>query len=255
VGAKINGCHHGRGLGIQEWHQGIAVTALYTQPNTLAIDVSSTQASIAISSRGKCLAKKNWSSAKANAGILIQNLEQLRETAGISWDQLHSILVGCGPGQYAGLRVSIVAAQTLQLPGKGSTYGIPSAYSMLSSMHAFVPQYTAYIACGDARRNHIWTYVWIPGDTRRFPEMQCLSTQAFSQLIVPDKTCVVSPDYERLQDKIDLPLGAHWKSENTFPHAEQLLQIATAHPEVCTAPEIIYVHPPVFTAPKQNRKP
>lgn len=216
------------------------------QSATLAIDASSAQASVAIAIDDTCMAKQSWFSTRGNPGKLLREIDQLRKKMQTSWEQFNKILIGCGPGQYAGLRASMTVAQALQLPAKGKTYGIPSAYAVLAKRFGSEENGAGIIVCGDARRNHIWAYHWCPNLKPALPQMQCLTREDFSKLDVPADTRVVSADYDRLHGNVELPQGAHWKAENEFPDAEHLIQLATSYPEdVLQAPDIIYIHPPV----------
>ena len=217
---------------------------------TLVIDASTSQAVIALFHNNQCLQEACWPSTRGNPGTLVANIQRLFDDADLPWHALNSVLVGCGPGQYAGLRISVTVAQTLQLPVQGKVYGISSAYALLTGAQGAHPQAPAIVACGDARRKHLWLYVWESGHP--LPQMQCLPCDTIAEMVVPTGTLFLSPDFDRLSPRLQLPSTSQWITGNQLPTAAAMIEIANAYPSARTAPTIQYVHPPVATMPPQD---
>jgi tRNA threonylcarbamoyl adenosine modification protein YeaZ len=203
-------------------------------------------AGIALVRDGQCLAKESWLTMRGNPGVLVKNIACLRARAALPWEQLDLVLVGCGPGQYAGLRISVTAAKAIQLPGNGAVRGISSAYALLAQARTNHPHAKAIIACGDARRNHLWLFTWLAMDPGNTPAMQCLSRETFAHMRLPEETLVLSPDYQRLQKDLHLPRQACWIEHDVFPDPETMIHEACRTHALLSTPEIQYVHPPVF---------
>lgn len=219
--------------------------ALTPKSIVLAIDASTQTTSLALFQASHCLGQEAWQNRRGNSGTLVSAIATMRHAANIEWTQIEAILIGCGPGQYAGLRASVAAAQAIQLPAKGKVIGIASAYAMLAAAHAANPDAPALVVCGDARRNHIWTYSWLAGAPQSYSSMQCLPLPACSKLQYPSGSLILSPDYDRLCERLDLPHNMNWIPDNQSPDPTYMLQIAYAQPALLGPPDIHYVHPPV----------
>ena len=216
------------------------------------MDASTTQAVIGLIQNGACAAERCWPSSRGNPGILVGQIQELLEATATPWHSLDAILVGCGPGQYAGLRVSVTVAQTLQLPAHAQVAGICSAYALRAAAITQV-ETASIIICGDARRNHIWYYHWNPAEPHaQLPTMQCIPASAFAEIPQAEGCIVASPDYERLHERLLLPANAHWIEGDQHPTASAMFQAASQYPTVITAPDIRYVHPPVATVPPKD---
>src|ERR1035437_8814580 len=105
----------------------------------LALELSTARGSVAWSDG--TVVEKEWPNDRKNSGPFFQNLKELIETFGSP----EMILVGLGPGSYAGVRIAISAATGLQASGKARLAGAPSICSMSCDVQA-------YYVIGDARR-------------------------------------------------------------------------------------------------------
>ncbi len=123
----------------------------------LAIETSSCQGTVAALSSKALLFSQAFSADRANGGSLFPVLARAMSTLGCP----DRIVVGLGPGSYAGVRIAISAAVGLDLAQRkrgesaaiSSIVGIPSAASWKTGC-------AEYIAIGDARRETFyWTHV------------------------------------------------------------------------------------------------
>jgi len=218
----------------------------------LAMDASTPQAGLALWQGGACKARRTWPATRGNPGQLVQNIVALRQTCNLAWNQIDAILVGCGPGQYAGLRVSVAVAQGLQLPGRGRVMGMESPYAMLAQTRDAHPEAPAIIICGDARRNHVWLYLWSKADTPLSPALRCIEMDACKHLSLPAGSVFASPDFGRLLNRMPIPGTASWVETDIFPEPDNMIRTALETPALLTQPEICYVHPPVFVEPRTD---
>jgi tRNA threonylcarbamoyladenosine biosynthesis protein TsaB len=106
----------------------------------LALELSSARGSLAWRD-GDLALTREWENNRKNSGEFFQNLAEVRREFGAP----HRIVVGLGPGSYAGTRIGISAALGLHLALKAELVG-------LSSLCAMESEAAAYAVVGDARR-------------------------------------------------------------------------------------------------------
>ena len=106
----------------------------------LALELSSARGSLAWRDGDREWAR-DWANDRKNSGEFFQNLADAQKQFGPP----ECIIVGLGPGSYAGTRIAISAAIGLQLATKTELIGLSS----LCAIECDEPQYTVV---GDARR-------------------------------------------------------------------------------------------------------
>jgi tRNA threonylcarbamoyladenosine biosynthesis protein TsaB len=84
---------------------------------------------------------REWPNDRKNSARFFENLNAVTKKFGAP----ETIIVGLGPGSYAGTRIAISAAIGLQLSSGACLIGFPSICAMESNAHE-------YCAIGDARR-------------------------------------------------------------------------------------------------------
>ena len=109
--------------------------------NILAIDTSTDVASLALWGVDGLIWKKEITSQRTHSSALFPALEEARDKV----DVINRIVVGLGPGSYAGVRISIAAALGLQCVWKCELVGMPSVL-------ALAPVGSSFRVVGDARR-------------------------------------------------------------------------------------------------------
>jgi len=101
----------------------------------LAIELSTARGSLAWLD-GEIEVGGEWLNDRKNSGALFTNLDAVIKKFGAP----ETIIVGLGPGSYAGTRIAISAATGLQLSSCASLIGFPSA----CAMECDAPEYRAY---------------------------------------------------------------------------------------------------------------
>src|SRR2546421_8180833 len=84
---------------------------------------------------------REWLNDRKNSSPFFENLQSVRRKFGVP----ETIVVGLGPGSYAGIRIAISAAIGLQLCCEARLIGYPSICAMESDAQE-------YCVVGDARR-------------------------------------------------------------------------------------------------------
>ena len=140
------------------------------------------------------------------------------------------IIVGLGPGSYAGVRIAIAAAIGVAVVTGAETLGIPSILGLAEG---------EYLAAGDARRgafsfSHIRNGVILAG-----PDL--FTREEIDARIAASALPVYSPE--------ELPLA---RIETRFPSVEMLGRLALAGRGISASGvlEPLYLREPHITAPK-----
>lgn len=107
---------------------------------TLAVELSSARGSLAWLD-GEIEFTREWPNNRKNSAVFFENLQVVRENFG----NPETIIVGLGPGSYAGTRIAISAAIGVQLSCDAQLIGYPSVCAMESDAQE-------YSVIGDARR-------------------------------------------------------------------------------------------------------
>jgi tRNA threonylcarbamoyladenosine biosynthesis protein TsaB len=105
----------------------------------LALELSTTRGSLAWLNDAVDLVVLEWPNDRRNSSAFFENLAQVRQQFGLP----DTIIVGLGPGSYAGTRIAISTAIGLQAASKARLLGFPSICAI---------ENRDYCAIGDARR-------------------------------------------------------------------------------------------------------
>ena len=113
---------------------------------TLAIDLSSARGSIAFLAKRTDPVVREWDNNRKHSGLFFENLQNVIRQFGAP----ELIVVGLGPGSYAGTRIAISAAIGLQQASPARLIGVPS-------ICAFDIGESEYWVIGDARRQSFFS--------------------------------------------------------------------------------------------------
>jgi tRNA threonylcarbamoyladenosine biosynthesis protein TsaB len=198
--------------------------------NILALDASTDFASVALWEGDRVVSEHHFASKRSLSADLFPLLERLLEK-GASVDRL---VVGLGPGSYAGVRITIAAALGLQSVWGCELVGLPSVLALAPSGEAFQ-------VVGDARRG-TWYYSKVERGL-----------------------CTVGPllvdDSEALRDLLraggDIPvyasesLPAEWRTELRLPNAAVLAELAARDEGIVQRQDLepLYLRDPHITVP------
>jgi tRNA threonylcarbamoyladenosine biosynthesis protein TsaB len=107
----------------------------------LALELSTARGSLAWLDEGGIDFTREWPNDRKNSAAFFENLADVMKKLGAP----DTIIVGLGPGSYAGTRIAISAAIGLQVSSGGHLIGFPSICAMECDAHE-------YCVIGDARR-------------------------------------------------------------------------------------------------------
>ena len=209
--------------------------------NLLVIDRSTDTQSVAVAKDGQIVARvfAGMDSRSADWPVRIRDFLAAN---GLTVHDLDQVLVGQGPGSFAGIRAALAFAQGLALGNVGTretkVVGLPSTYALTRTGAR-----TAVV--GDARRDRFWVVV--------YDGCACIkdfTLVAKDELIsaVPEHCAVVTPDGVRIEPLLQSIFDHHYKG-SLVPLAQNLAEVALAHPELPKPePLPIYLQPPVRPA-------
>lgn len=107
----------------------------------LALELTTTRGNLAWLDNDDVEFVREWPNDRKNSGAFFENLDALTKKFGAP----ETIIVGLGPGSYAGTRIAVSAAIGLQLSSGARLIGFPSVCAMECDAHE-------YCVIGNARR-------------------------------------------------------------------------------------------------------
>lgn len=108
---------------------------------TLALEMSTARGSIAVCENGEPLFDAVFAADRKHSGAFFENVQHCLQ----NFDQPGLIVVGLGPGSYAGVRIAIATALGLRAAGGARLVGVPSICALEVAAEN-------YAVVGDARR-------------------------------------------------------------------------------------------------------
>ena len=212
----------------------------------LAIDRSTDTQSVALAKDGK-LTSKVFAGMDARSAEWPLRIRDFLSANGLSFADVDQILVGQGPGSFAGIRAALAFAQGLALPADKSVVGLPSPMALTRDGAK-----TAVV--GDARRERYWVVLYDGVATVK--DFFLVAKESLGAA-VPDGYAVVTPDGARIDALLSALFGDRYKG-SLVPLAGRLAEVAVAHPELCRPePLPVYLQPAVRgdTPPKKGMNP
>ena len=197
---------------------------------TLALELSTAHGNLAWLD-GEIEVTRDWPNDRKNSAAFFENLEAIRRKFGAP----ETIIVGLGPGSYAGTRIAISAAIGLQLSCDARLIGYPSICAMQCDAQE-------YCAIGDARRKSFFFARVNNNEVIEGPTL-------FSELELKAKLESLNPATLVFSSEV---LSQFRRPLISFPSARILARLAKeSRRSFCLPPlEPIYLREPHITMPK-----
>ncbi|SRR6266404_2870041 len=214
----------------------------------LALELSSARGSIALLDGDKIEFDREWPNDRKNSGPFFEHLREVQKQFG----KPDAIIVGLGPGSYAGTRIAISASIGLSFGGRravgaqkvGHDSACPSirliGYPSICAIGCDVPEYAVV---GDARRNSFFFARVCDRNLAEGPDLMS-EAELRSKLDKLDKkmsifTTEKLPQFDR--------------AELRYPAAKMLAQLASDSKRKFAQPplEPMYLREPHITIPKK----
>lgn len=157
-------------------------------------------------------------------------------------DDVGRIVVGTGPGSFAGIRSALAFAQGFALGRPCEVLGLPSACAIAAEVYRSDPSCRRLAVVGDSRRGMAWVALFegygLVREVFQVPQAELATT-------VPEACPVTTPDDRRLDAFLRETFGARYRG-GAQPTLEGLRLFAEANPAVLQAePLPIYLNPAV----------
>jgi tRNA threonylcarbamoyladenosine biosynthesis protein TsaB len=197
----------------------------------LALELSTTRGSLAWLDEDGDGLSRDWPNDRKNSGAFFENLADVTKKLGLP----DTIIVGLGPGSYAGTRIAISAAVGLQASSGARLIGFPSLCAMDCDAHE-------YFVIGDARRKSFFFANVRANNLVQDPTLFSESELRSKLDDVEFTTPVFSSD----------PLPQFERAVVRFPSASVLARLAQEPQRTFSLPllEPIYLREPHITMPK-----
>jgi tRNA threonylcarbamoyladenosine biosynthesis protein TsaB len=197
---------------------------------TLALEMSTARGSIAVRDDAEVLFDRQFAADRKHSGAFFENVQQCVERFG----HPEQIIVGLGPGSYAGVRIAIATALGLRSATDAKLAGIPS-------ICALDIEAGDYGVIGDARRQ---SFFFARVTNGRLTEGPILESAAQLEARIKESTL---PIYSSES------LPQFPSAKLAYPSARLLAELARRHAgEIHDAQSLepIYLREPHITVPK-----
>jgi tRNA threonylcarbamoyladenosine biosynthesis protein TsaB len=199
---------------------------------TLALELSSVRGSIALVDNGEALFDRGFANDRKHSGAFFENVELCLQQLGAP----EEIIVGLGPGSYAGVRIAIATALGLCTAVSAKLWGIASICALDVEDHD-------YWVIGDARRQSFYLARVSNGRLKEGPTLMA-ATELEMRI-----TAVTMPVYSS-ENLAQFPLA-----KRAYPVARRLAELArlqSAEIDDTRPLEPIYLREPHITTPKES---
>lgn len=199
----------------------------------LAFELSSVQGTIALLEKGEVLFERAFPNDRKDSGAFFESVEICLKQFGSPGE----IVVGLGPGSYAGVRIAIASAVGLRTSVGAKLVGV-------ASICALEVEERDYRVMGDARRQSFYLARVRDGRLIEGPtlmaahELQTRIAEATTPVYSSEKT----PEFP--QAKLAYPVARR---------LAELARLQSAEIDDTRALEPIYLREPHITTPKQGR--
>jgi len=205
-----------------------------------SIELSSRIGSLALIENDRVADARSWEENQQDRQQLFDAMTDMA----VEWDGVDVFAVGCGPGSFSGMRIAFSVANSLAAPLQRPVYALNSGAALAEEYGE-----ETTVVVGDARRGKVWAGIFFRSVLQ--DEYKLLETNELENF-VPKGSLVLSPDHDRLAD-----LLANFRTGNAadpvFPSAGMLGALVSRRLEQGMASEgqePLYMHPPVFIAPR-----
>jgi len=194
--------------------------------NLLAIDTSTSRASVALQFNGNRLFEEACEM-RAHARVLLPMIEGMLLSADVALKDLDGIVFGEGPGSFTGLRIACSVAKGLAYAHDLPLYPVGSLRAIAAEARHQIdmktlPPNTHVLAMLDARMHQVyWMF-----DPESNQHAACVSS--VEDVCVPDNTplCLVGVGYETYLEMLPSHIReARVCTQEIFPRADAMIRV------------------------------
>ena len=127
----------------------------------LAIEASANQLSIAVMVNAEVVASRQNLAKHGHAvGIVPLSIETMKD-AGMTFDAMTHVAVGCGPGSFTGIRVALAAAKGFCIAHQATGVGVSGLQALaLAATHVAPEAETPCLVLADTRRGPLYAQIF-----------------------------------------------------------------------------------------------
>ncbi|MDQ3622110.1 MAG: tRNA (adenosine(37)-N6)-threonylcarbamoyltransferase complex dimerization subunit type 1 TsaB [Verrucomicrobiota bacterium] len=197
---------------------------------TLAIETSTPRGSVALSVSGELVFSEHFQADRSHSSALFASLARGRTCA----QHVDEVVVGLGPGSYAGVRIGIASALSFELALNALPVGIPS----VAALHGGAEE---YLAIGDARRETFY-FAHVRGGV-------CLQGP---KLVTETQLHALAEEKPLLPLLTSTPLRAFPAAQIAYPSAAILARLAERRLGIVARGDLepLYLREPHITRPQ-----
>src|SRR5437870_2088906 len=198
----------------------------------LALELSSARGSVALLNDGNVVFFREWQNDRKNSGPFFEHLREVQKQFG----KPDTIIVGLGPGSYAGTRIAISAAIGLQAASNSELIGFPSICAIECDA-------AEYCVIGDARRQTFFFARVCDNNLAEGPDLMSEAELREKLAKLDKKMSIFSTE----------KLSQFERAELRYPSAKLLARLAAdSKREFAQTPlEPMYLREPHITIPKK----
>ena len=130
-------------------------------PHILAIEASANQLSIAVMVNADVVASRQHLAKYGHAvGIVPLSIETMKD-AGMTFDSMTHVAVGCGPGSFTGIRIALAAAKGFCMAHKAKGVGVSGLQALaLAATHEAPEAEKPCLVLADTRRGPLYAQIF-----------------------------------------------------------------------------------------------
>ena len=130
-------------------------------PHILAIEASANQLSIAVMVNAEVVASRQHLAEHGHAvNIVPLSIETVKD-AGMTFDSMTHVAVGCGPGSYTGIRVALAAAKGFCMAHQAMGVGVSGLQALALAATNVAPESeTPCLVLADTRRGPLYAQIF-----------------------------------------------------------------------------------------------
>ncbi len=132
----------------------------------LTIDSATPRLVLGLVRDAEVLAQRCLDDARRHNEALVPTVLEMLEATGFSFDDLHGVVVGCGPGPFTGLRVGMVSAMAFADALDIPVTGVSSHRAIASQLPG-----SKVLVVTDARRREVYYTELVDGAVQQGPEV------------------------------------------------------------------------------------
>ncbi len=198
---------------------------------TLVLDRSTDEQSVALVEGDALVAEASFEGLDCRSGDWVPRVRDF-----VGGRPLSRIVVGTGPGSFAGIRAALAFAQGYAIGSGCEVLGLPSPC-------AYAPKEGPLAVVGDARRGQVWIALF-DGPKLVVPVFEVPAAELGTR--VPLFSRVVSPDFKRIGETLKETFADRFDASVGLPTASGLARAFLANPKLLVPePLPIYLNPAV----------